>query len=440
MFAFGNIMVWSSPVLPKLRSNDTEINPLGEAISTSQISLMMGIPALVSLVTTFFLGKLPDVIGRKRTMQYMATGMLFSNVALAFGTHIYVYYAARTTFYIFVSSAMINVQVYLSEIAGDHNRGKLGCLMGVAVPSGNLYAFILGPIMSVKVFTLLCTVPLVLGVFCFLFVPESPVYLASKGRKMETLQALKKLGSYKTSEDIEKDYIKIENTSKAKMRSAKPGFVTLFQTRALRKGIVISLIVNSTQFCSGIVVIMSFLGPIFTDADTKLSGNTVAIIVGAVKIIVFLVTTFTIEKLGRRPLLLFSSLLTGIPLLFLGIFFYWKNTNSSFIEDISTLPIWCILAYVVFYSLGLGPIPMAIIGELFPNEFRSIATTFVMSIVAILIGILNAAYPVMAEYFGIHWCIWIFSGFCFLGFSLIYFHLPETKGKSLKEIQGILST
>ncbi|KAG5868247.1 hypothetical protein JTB14_035759 [Gonioctena quinquepunctata] len=100
--------------------------------------------------------------------------------------------------------------------------------MGVAIPSGNLYAFILGPITSVRVFASLCTVSVVLVVFCFLFVPESPNYLASMGQKKEALQALKKLGSCKTSEDIEKEYRKIEDTSRARMKSAKLICVTLF--------------------------------------------------------------------------------------------------------------------------------------------------------------------------------------------------------------------
>ncbi|XP_023024190.2 facilitated trehalose transporter Tret1-like [Leptinotarsa decemlineata] len=439
-FTFGCNLVWTSPVLPKLKDSDPNVNPLGEPIETSQISLMVGLPPVLSLLSTFFVAKLPDIIGRRETMKYMSIGMIISNIAVAFGTHIYIYYVAKTVFYIFAGSALTAVQVYMSEIVEDHNRGKFGCLMGVALPLGNLYSFVVGPVTSVRDFTLLCTLPPVISlIFFYTSVPESPVYLAMKGRKEETIRALTKLRNNKSSKEIEQDYSKIEDLSKTRTKSEKHGFVNLFNRPVLRKAMMVALVANMTQHLSGVAVIMPFLGPLFTEAGTQLSGNTVAIIVGIVKVSVFYLTTHIVERIGRRPLLLFSSCSSGIPLFLLGLYFFWKNNNSDFIENIRLLPIVSILTYVVVYSLGLGPIPMAMIGELFPSDIKSVATTFIMTIVTIVITIMSTAYPLAAEYFGVQWCIWTFSFFCFLGSFFIYFKLPETKGKSINEIEEILS-
>ncbi|XP_023025214.2 facilitated trehalose transporter Tret1 [Leptinotarsa decemlineata] len=439
-FTYGCNLVWTSPVLPKLRDNDTNVNPLGAPIETGEISLMVGLPSALSLIASFFMAKLPDIIGRRETMKYMSIGMILSNIAVAFGSHIYIYYVAKSTFAIFAGSGLIAVQVYMSEIVEDHNRGKFGCLMGVSLPFGNLYSFVLGPVTTVRDFTLLSVVPLVFSlVFFYTIVPESPVYLAMRGKREETIKALTKLRNNKRSKEIEQDYLVIEDLTKSKRKCEKRGYLNLFDTPALRRAVIVALVVNMTQHLSGVVIIMSFLGPLITEAGTQLSGNTVAIIVGILKVSLFFSTSHMVERLGRRPLLLFSSFSTGLPLFLLGLYFFWKNTNAEFIENIRVLPIISILAYVVFYSLGLGPIPMAMIGEIFPSDIKAVATTFIMTIIAIVVTIMSTAYPLAAEYFGIQWCIWTFSLFCFSGSFFVYFKLPETKGKSFREIEELLS-
>ncbi|CAG9824716.1 unnamed protein product [Phaedon cochleariae] len=303
LFAGTTDMVWTSPVIPKLKSNDSDINPLGQPITAYQISLIAGLPALTLVVGGLAFAKLPNLIGRKRAIMCMAAGMLASNIAVACGGHVYVYYVGRSAFSLFRGAASIAVPIYLSEICEDCNRVKFGCLMGLANPAGNLFGYLVGPVTSVRVFTLLCVAPLVPSLLFFsTVVPESPVYLASVKDRVGSIRALGKLRMYKEPEEIERDYKRIEEALEARAGVKTSGFLSLFKTRAVRRGLLIGVGLKLAQNFAGVVVIMSFLGPMFNDAGTRLSGNSVAILVGIVKIITFLVTSFTVEKVIRSSI------------------------------------------------------------------------------------------------------------------------------------------
>nr|XP_023014201.1 facilitated trehalose transporter Tret1-2 homolog isoform X1 [Leptinotarsa decemlineata] len=437
---YGSCLVWTSPVIPQLKSTNPEINPLGETITTYQISILVGSSSLFTIFGSLFFGKLPDLIGRKNTLICISLGTLLSNIAVAFGRHMYLYYAGRSIANLCLGLLFVALPIYLNEICEDHNRAKYGCLMLFFIPCGSLYGYLLGPITSIKLFTLLCVAPLIPQlIFLWLLIPETPVYTASKGDKSGTMKILKKLRSNKTDYEIQEDYNQIEAMLKANARTHERGLKNIFETRALRKGFLIGMGCCLSTYMSGVPIIMGFLGPIFNDAGTNLSGNMVAILVGCVKLLFFFVTITIVGRFGRRPLLLLSSFGTAIPLAVLAVYFYLKSSHSPIIADIRWLPVACILFYIAIYSLGLGSIAFFLLTEFFPNDLRSIATSVVMTIVNVILLIMITGFPIVSDLMGVHYCIGIFSISCIFSFIFMYFFLPETKGKSFLEIQEILS-
>ncbi|CAG9822805.1 unnamed protein product [Phaedon cochleariae] len=441
VFLSGSMdMVWTSPVIPKLQSNDTTVNPLGRPISHYEISLIAGLPRFGAILGTIAFAKLPDIVGRKKCLVYMALAMTISNLLVSFGNHIYYYYIGRTLFCTFLGGVTVCLPVYLCEIAEDHNRVKYMCLMSATVPIGTLLSYIFGPITSVKIFTLLTIAPVIAFLLIFtISVPESPVYLASKGKRIETMIALQKLRSNKDTEQINKDYQQIERELEARKNVSNIKTLWPFTTKPLKRAFLIATVINMAHHCAGSSVIMPFLGPMFNEAHTNLSGNNVAILVGIIKIFIYFATSFIVEKSGRRPLLLLSSAASGVPLFFLGLYFYWKNTNASFLGDIRWLPIVIIIVFIISYAIGLGPLPTAITGELFPSDIKSLAMSYQMIFVNLVITVWTFSYPIVAHYLGIQYCLWLFSMNCFIGLIGIYYILPETKGKSILEIQKMLS-
>nr|XP_023014203.1 facilitated trehalose transporter Tret1-like [Leptinotarsa decemlineata] len=438
-FEYGCCLVWTSPVIPQLQSPDPEVNPLGERITTFQISLLAGIPPLVMILAPILFGKLPDVIGRKNTMIGISSVFLLANTALSFGSHIYVYYAGRSVIGLCMGLLMIVLPIYLNEICEDHNRAKHGCLMMFFIPLGSLYGFLVGAVTTVEVFTLLSTMPLIpqLIVFC-LVLPESPYYTASKGEKQTTISILERLRSNKSSEEIEADYKHIETTLKSLSKSEKGSWKDILRSKASRKGFIIGLGSCLSTQMSGIPVIMSYMGLIFNNARTNMSGNAVSILVGSVKLFCYFVTMNIVEKFGRRPLLLFSSTGCGISLGILAVYLYLNDVDSPIIDNIRWLPVVSILVYISSLSLGLGSIPTAILSEFFSDDLRSVATSSALIIVNFCIFILTTAFPILSELWGVHYCIGIFSISCFFSFIFLFLMFPETRGKSFLEIQEIL--
>lgn len=369
----------------------------------------------------------------------LSTIMLVSEIGLAFSTHLYMYYVTRFVIGLCVGGTVASASVFVSEISENHNRGMIGCVVGLCFPIGNSYVYLVGPLFSVKIFTLFCTLPLILNLLCFMiFIPESPFYLASKRNKAGAIEALERIRNKNPSE-IEKEYEKIVQTIAETSDKVEPTWSNMFKVRSLRKGFIIAVGLNALQQLSGVSAILAFAGPLFDASGAAISGDTTAILIGLVKVASVCLATAVIEKVGRRPLLLVSTLGGCIPHLLLGLFFHLKNVNSPLLPNIMWLPVTSVLLFIVAYSVGLGIIPTAIMSEIFPSNVKSKAASACTFTALFLIFIVTSLFPIMNELLGPSWCLWMFAVCEFLGFLFVFFLVPEIKGKSITEVQEMLS-
>nr|QJX15789.1 glucosinolate transporter [Phyllotreta armoraciae] len=433
LVATGSSMVWPSPVLGKLGSNDTEINPIGRQITTVEISMLTGIPQFTSILGLLLCPKLSDIIGRKRYLFLAGVVMLISGVGLAFSKKIVYMIIMRCIFGFF--GVMSVVPVYIAEICEDRNKGKFGCYTGMLHQIGHLFGFIIGPFLSVKYFTLVITAPLLIFICVFPLMPETPVYLLKHSKIQECKASLKKLRKNKNDLELELDLKKLEEHLK---NEPKGKVVNLFKKREHIFGILLSLLPIMLKYCSGVTVLFTFLAPFFDSAGTNLSGDLVAIIVAVVKISFFLLTSLIVDKFGRRRMLLISSCSTAVPLCALGIYFYLHHIQSPAVEYLQWLPLTGILATVSCFGLGIGPIPTYLMTEFFPADLRTAAASIINSSGNVMIFVLTFFFPIVTEQLGTEWCVWFFSINCVAGATLIYFFLPETKGKNYSEIEKLL--
>ncbi|XP_072396273.1 facilitated trehalose transporter Tret1-2 homolog [Diabrotica undecimpunctata] len=434
----GGSFVWTSPAIPKLQLNNSEENPIGRPITTTEVSMIAGLPPLMMLLGSLLLGRLSQIIGPKKCLQVIGLGIFVSAVIIAFSTKVILIIVFRCFLYMFYNGTLTVFPVYITEICEDHNRAKYGCLSMVFLPLGNLYSYILGSFFSLKCYSLLLAAPAAYFLIFFFFVPESPVYSLSRGRREECKETLTKLRSNKTEKEIEHDIEKLEDTLKERENAKSGNIFQIFSTKELRFAMVLALGPVLVQNLSGVTIVMAFMAPIFNAAG--FSGNYMSIIVGCIKVSTITLTSLVVERTGRRPMLLISSIGTGIPLLILGFFFYLKHINSPLVPSIQFLPLACIVCNVIMYALGLGSIPMAIMGELFTPDMRAAAVSVVTAAMGLCIFVTTSSYPFMEEMLGIHWCVWLYCCICFVGATFIYFMIPETKGKSIPEIQEYLRT
>ncbi|XP_056641224.1 facilitated trehalose transporter Tret1-like [Diorhabda sublineata] len=434
----GAKVVWTSPSLIKLESTDLEINPLGRPITSSEVSLLFGIPGMVSLPGSVIFPKLADILGRKICIIVIGFMMMISLLGLAFSNTIVLIILFSTICSISFVGTLGVLPMYLTEICEDHNRAKYGCILSLCIPLGQLYAYVLGPLLLIRDYTLVIAAPLLPFILFFFYVPESPVYLLSKGRDEECRLALEKLRSNKAKSELEVDYRHMSQ-SLAPTGESKPFKVLkVFTTKEGRCGLFLSSLGMAVQTFGGGATLLPLLAPIYENADSNLSGDAIAIIVEAVSILSLILTVFIIEKVGRRPLLIISAIGCGIPLIFMGLFFYFQHVGSHLTQQFHWVPLTSILVYFFMYFLGLGSIPFTMVSLFFNIELRSTGTAIVITFSCLLLTIFQSSFPLLAEAAGTHWCMWCFSILTFIGAVLMYMFLPETTGKSVEEIQKML--
>lgn len=163
-------------------------------------------------------------------------------------------------------------------------------------------------------------------------------------------------------------------------------------------------------------------------------------IVGVMQVIATFVASMVIDRLGRRILLLGSILVMGICTVFLGIYFYMYDQDKSNVEGMGWLPVLSLCLYIVVFSLGFGPIPWVMIGELFATDVKGLAGSIAGSFSWLLAFVITKSFTNIRETIGLGETFWLFAMFSALGTVFVFFYVPETKGKSLIEIQKMLSS
>ncbi|CAG9861744.1 unnamed protein product [Phyllotreta striolata] len=439
IMAGGSTLVWSSPAVVQMKLADPIENPLSKPIEAPELSLLIGLPTVGGLLGCFVIPKLSDIVGRKRTLLTIGSIWLLAMIATSFSHNLTTFVAFTCASAAMQSASFVAVPIYLTEICQYHSRAQLGCILSLFLPIGELFTYSAGSALSVRDFTLVISTPLMVFLVLFHLAPESPVYSLTKGRAEECRRSLRKLRSNKSEKEVngEYDQIRAHLDSQEGESGKELVILGLLKTKEGRLGLVFGTIQILIQFLTGGTLVMQLMGPIFDEANT-ISGNTIAIIAGAAKVVFFLLASFLVERTGRRPLLIVSCVGTGISTAVLCVYFYLNYTNDPVVDDLKLLPLGAVLFYIMSYSMGIGPIPLAVISEMFPSHARSVAISFICMFCGVVLAVYNSCYPILAEQAGTHWCFFMFCLFSFVGAVVVYFVLPETKGKSDAEIRQIL--
>lgn len=219
--------------------------------------------------------------------------------------------------------------------------------------------------------------------------------------------------------------------------SANASFLDLFADRAARKGIIISVMLMVFQQFSGINAVIFFTKGIFESSGSDM-GDTSAIIVAVVQVIMTLTSTVLIERAGRKILLLFSSSVMTICLALLGAYFDMKDHHKN-VDSIGWLPLLSVVLFIISFSVGYGPIPWLMMGELIMPDKRSIATTLSVMVNWVCVFIVTNSFTLMIDGMGSNWTFWFFAVWMGVATICVALVLVETKGKSSTQIQTWLN-
>lgn len=433
-FACGTTLGWSSPVKSLLVvANGT--NEYGFDISDADFSWISSLVTLGAALVCLVIGTILQIIGRKFTMLLLVIPFTVGWALVTFATNISMLYIGRFLLGISGGAFCVAAPTYTGEIAESKIRGTLGSYFQLMLVVGVLFAYIVGSRTTAFTLNLICaTIPLIFGAV-FMFMPETPSFLVSKGKKDEAAKSLRWLRGrdYDYSGELSELQAQFDAD-----RKNKTSLGAALARRATIKAIFISLGLMFIQQMSGINAIIFYTQDIFEAAKTGIDSGVATIIVGIMQVISVFVSSIIVDKLGRRLLLLPSAIVMSICSILLGVYFYMAKQDADSVTSLGWLPIASLCIFIILFSLGFGPIPWMMMGELFANDIKGVAGSAAGAFNWGLAFLITRTFPDMSKAIGQGETFWVFAGFCILGIVFTFFFVPETKGKSLADIQRML--
>lgn len=433
--AAGMVLAWTATIDEGLLGGGLNNIPL----KLDDLGWIGSFVTLGAMCICIPIGIICDYIGRKYAMLMLIVPFMIGWLLVIFAENLAMIYAGRFITGIAGGAFCVSAPMYTSEIAEKEIRGALGSYFQLLLTVGILLANILGYTTSIKVYTIICAcIPLLFGVVFFLQ-PETPIYLMKKGKTTEAKAALRKLRGDNYNVDNEIDEIQ-KNLDDEKKNHIP--FLESFKKRATKKSLLICFGLMFFQQMSGVNAVIFYTSNIFKAAGTTIPNGLATIIVGVCQVVATFVSSLVIDKLGRKILLLFSDCVMAVGTLILGLYFTLKDRHvidPATAEDLGWLPVVALCIFIVVFSLGFGPIPWMISSEVFPPEIKSVASSAAGTFNWLLAFCVTKLYPTMLENIGGDGAFYIFTGFSVVGTIFVFFVIPETKGKTLAEIQDELN-
>lgn len=376
----------------------------------------------------FLAGKAGDHYGRKKVLMAAALLFFISAVGSASAHSLAFFVTARVLGGIAVGVASILSPMYIAELAPAKYRGTLVSLNQLAIVIGILVAFFSNYLLvntgenNWRWMLLVMAAPAVLLFFSLFLVPESPRWLVARGRNNDAFNVLVKTSG---KEFAAAELREIEETLKNQEEST---FRDLLAPK-IKPLLFIGIILAVFQQITGINTIMYYAPKIFANVgQSNDSALLQTILIGGTNLVFTLVAMVLIDRFGRKLLIVIGS--TGMMLMLAGLSaLYFTNQTSG------VLVLVFILGYIAFFAASLGPALWVVAAELFPNRLRSKGMSIAIVSLWIACTIVSIAFPVMLEKLSGGITFLIFALICLANLLYVLKYVPETKGKTLEELE-----
>lgn len=403
----------------------------------------------------FLAGWLSDplnhLLGRRGTIFLAAIFSLLSPIGSAFTQHWGQLVATRVLLGVGMGLKEVTVPVFSAEIAPTSIRGGLvmswqtwtafGIFLGTCA---NLAVKDVGKIAWRLQFgsAFLPAVPLVLGVW---FCPESPRWLMSKGKHAKAYRSLLRLRNtpllaarelYYIHAQLQQEEILIEASGVAVRANMFTRFIELFTIPRIRRATQASGIVMIAQQMCGINIIAFYSSTVFANAGASVTGALLASWgFGLINFIFAWPAVWTIDTFGRRALLLFTFPNMCWTLLAAGMSFYIPQSSSAHLGLIALF----VYLFDAFYSPGEGPVPFTYSAEVFPLSHREIGMSWAVATNNFWASAVSLTFPRMLAAFTPQGAFGFYAAMNFLAFLMIFLWLPETKQRTLEELDYVFA-
>ncbi|XP_041968943.1 facilitated trehalose transporter Tret1-2 homolog isoform X2 [Aricia agestis] len=394
------------------------------AITYEQTSWIASLGVISNPIGALLGGMMVDAVGRRLLLQSIVLPNLIGWLVIAF-SETYVFLCVGrfiTGFTIGMSTASY---IYVAEITTPEKRGVLSALGPGLVSTGIFVIYSLGAFIHWRKVAAICAGVSLLTPFLMYFVPESPLWLASKGQMKEAYSAMFWLRQNNNTAQQEL----MEFTKDRKLEDESMSFkqkMGLFKRRSVLKPFALLIIFFLFQEMSGIYVILYYAVDFFKSVGTSVNEFTASIIVGGVRVFMGAVGACLINSFRRKTLAAVSGLLLGIAMLGAAI--------CDSLQGPPIIKLACILLHVSFSMVGFLQLPWIMSGELYPQDIRGVMSGATSCCAYILIFFNIKTYPRLEYFITSNGTLYLFGICALIGAAYCLLFLPETKGKTLNEI------
>jgi SP family arabinose:H+ symporter-like MFS transporter len=415
-----DIVIMSGAII--FMKKEFNLSPLG-------VGFAMTSAMIACFFSPSFGGWLCDKLGRKKTLIFSAVLFGISAIGTALPRTIFEFNVFRIVGGVGVGAACIVSPMYIAEISPALIRGRLVLLNQLANVVGALASYLVAYLLSFSqawrwMFGS-TAIPVALFAVGLVFIPESPRWLVLKDREPEALDVLTRIGGAASA--------RTELQSIRESLTQETATLSDLFARGIRMALLIAVGLAVLQQLDGVTVLIFYAPMIMQQAGFPQASEAIRItmIVGTWNLVCTVAAIWLVDRVGRRPLLLYGTLGMTAGLICMGAFFYLHITGVL-------VPVILMVA-VATYGMSIAPVTWLIMSEIFPNRLRGKGMAVASTSLWVASFVANLVFPLMTSFSEAHFgsalgAFWTFALICLGTFYFCWRLVPETKGRTLEEI------
>jgi major inositol transporter-like SP family MFS transporter len=412
------------------QADQLNLNAYTEGLVASSLLFGAALGAVVGGISS-------DKNGRRKNIIYLAIVFFIAALGCTFAPSVPIMVGFRFLLGLAVGGASVTVPTYLAEMSPSENRGRMVTQNELMIVTGQLLAFVFNAIIGVtlgheahvwRYMLVIASVPAVVLWFGMLVMPESPRWLASKGRIGDALRVLQQVREENRAK-AELQEIQDTLAEEAELKKATYKDLTIpWVRRIVFLGVGISVV----QQITGVNSIMYYGTEILRNAgfstEAALIGN---IANGAISVIATVVGIWLLGKVGRRPMLLVGQIGTTTALLLIGIFSLTMQGSAMLPFIVLSLTV----TFLAFQQGAISPVTWLMLSEIFPLRLRGLGmgvSVFCLWVINFLIGL---SFPVLLAKLGLSTTFFVFVVLGLIAIAFVSKYVPETKDRTLEQLE-----
>ncbi|XP_045483823.1 facilitated trehalose transporter Tret1-like [Harmonia axyridis] len=430
-FLAATVVGWSSPMMEKLKELDD--NPLERKITSSESSWLSSLAILGSSVGCITVSMLGNKFGRKTVLISGGVAVLISYLTMTWTKTVYQLLIGRLFTGFGVGVIFSTLPIYFGEMAEAKNRGIISTSIVIFMNGGMIYSSIAGAYFSYLWFHLtLVAFSAIYTILLFIYGTETPYYMIRSDRS-KAERILMKLRGYGQYDET------LDQMEESLHTASKVSFMEILNSKSTIKTLIIGIGGITFAQLTGTSIMVAYTQTILKDAGVSIAPEDGPIILSIIQFVTSIIVCVVADKFPRKFLLAISHAGISFSQIPLGVYFNLKNSNYEGIEKISWLPLICMIIYAVMYCIGVGPILMTFLGELFAPKVKNAVVSWLIAYNLLGNFLMTFLYNDLESAMGKDYLLWISSACGFVAVVFVMLVMVETKGKTLQEIQDELN-